>query len=85
LDGRIEQKGGAPTCERRSPERWSVSAWPASCSSAPGAVAQTTGDESSSTATTAQDTQQNDNGYGSGAADGPERNNGNNGSGDNTE
>ena len=52
------------------------------------AVAQTTGDESSSTATTAQvvqDAQQNGNGYGSGAADCPERDNGNNGSDDNTE
>jgi hypothetical protein len=51
------------------------------------AVAQTTGDDgSSSTATTAQDAQQNGSGYGSGpgAADCPERN-GNNGSDDNTE
>jgi hypothetical protein len=49
------------------------------------AVAQTTGDEPSSTATTAQDAQQNGNGYGSGAADCPERNDGNNGGDDNTE
>jgi len=49
------------------------------------AVAQTTGDESSSAATTAQVVQENGNGYGSGAADCPERNNGNNGSDDNTE
>ena len=48
------------------------------------AVAQTTGDESSST-TTAQDAQQNGNGYGSGAADCPERTNGTNGSDDNTQ
>ena len=40
------------------------------------------GDESSSTATTAQDAQQNGDGYGSGAADCPGRNNG---SGDTTE
>ena len=49
------------------------------------AVAQTTGDEPSSTATTAQVVQENGNGYGSGAADCPDRSNGNNGSDDNTE
>ncbi|HJW59234.1 MAG TPA: hypothetical protein VJ931_06330 [Actinomycetota bacterium] len=53
--------------------------------SAGAAVAQTTGDESSSAATTAQVVQQNGNGYGSGATDCPERNNGNNGNDDNTE
>jgi hypothetical protein len=46
------------------------------------AVAQTTGDGSSSMATTAQDAQQDGNGYGSGAADCPERTNGSNGSDD---
>ena len=49
------------------------------------AVAQTTGDESSSAATTAQVVQENGNGDGSGAADCPDRSNGNNGSDDNTE